>query len=448
MMKKTRIDNALVWTQGALQAVSILIEDGKILRLPPHHEAEAAPADEVIEASGQWILPGGVDAHVHISDGAEVFSQGSRCAAAGGITTVLDMAPFHGCVTPEQFTSKTAAAEKTCVVDFGLIAGIVVTTEDLHHLGALAQMGAASFKVFMPGQPPVTPKVLWESVQAAAHTGLRMVIHAEEPGCLQEVDWDDPLGFPHARPIVAESSATAQVLEMARAAGAPVHICHVSAGDTADLIAHAKALGVDVTAETPAHFLLLDETAFLHQGARVKTTPPLRPRVHQDRLWEALREGVIDMLACDHFLGTREAVPTDPALLKDAAAGIASLELSLPLVFSAGLRAGRLSLGQFVRITARCPAEVFGLGDRKGAIEPGLDADLVFWDPEASWRVAPTGAFSRNANSPYLAWDLAGRITRTILRGATVWEGAEIKVQDGFGQLAASVYPQQEAAVL
>ena len=433
-MTTTRIDNGRVYVDGDLQPLSILLDGERIAALYHPDLAPNIAADEVIDATGCWLLPAGIDMHVHISDGAETFSPGSRCAAAGGIGTVLDMAPFHGCVTPEQFQAKVEAAGAAYVVDFGLVAGIVVSLEDLPHLAELADLGAPYFKVFMPGQPPVTPEVLWQAVQAAGETGLRLGLHAEESGCLAEVDWDDPLGFAHARPIAAESSATAQVLEMARAAGAPVHICHVSSVQTAELIAEAKDRGVDVTAEIPMHFLLFDENEFLRQGARVKTTPPLRPEGHQALLWQALNEGVIDVLACDHFLGTLDEVPTDPAQMQDAAAGIASLELSLPLLFSDGVQEGKLDLARFVEATAEWPAEIAGLASRKGRIAVGLDADFVFFDPQAEWQVAPQGAFSRNANSPYLGRQLQGRITRTMLRGQTVWDGEQILVEDGYGQ--------------
>jgi allantoinase len=379
--------------------------------------------------------------HVHISDGAETFRAGSKCAAVGGITTVMDMAPFHGCVTPEQYRQKVDQAEGACVVDFGLVAGIVVSEKDLSKLGELAQMGASYFKVFMPGNPPVTPTVLWKSVKVAAHSGLRLGIHAEEIACINpEVDWSNPLGFARSRPYVAESSAVAQVVEMAKAAGAPIHICHVSARQTVDIVATSKAKGVDVTAEVPPHFLLFDESEFSRQGARVKTTPPLRSKEDNKALWHALREGVIDALACDHFLGSLEPASKDYRKMQEAAAGIGSLELSLPLMFDAGVAEERLSLERFVEITSQQPAEICGISDRKGQIVVGKDADLILIDPEAIWKVVPQGEFSRNATSPYLGRQLRGRIKRTLVRGKTVWNDNKIQAQDGWGKYQPSKY--------
>lgn len=438
----TRIDNGHVWADGALQRLSVLLKDERIAALIAPDVAGQVAADHVIDASRLWILPGGIDLHVHVSDGVETFGPGTCCAAAGGITTVIDMAPFHGCVTVEQFREKVAQAEAECVTDFGLVAGIVVSLDDLSALGDLAQLGAAYFKVFMPATPPVTARELWAAVQTAAHTGLRLSLHAEEPGCFPgEIDWSNPLGFARSRPVVAESSATVQVLEMARVAGAPVHICHVSAGRTVELIAAAKAQGADVTAEVPPHFLLLDESEFARQGPRVKTTPPLRTRADVEVLWKALADGTLDALACDHFLGQLEPVPSAPDGMRDAPAGIGGLELSLPLVFSAGVREGRLSLGRFVAVTAERPAAIAGLSPRKGRLAVGADADLTLIDPDAKWVVATQGDFSRAETTPFAGWRLHGRVKRTLVRGRTVWDGEHITAEAGWGRHAASRRP-------
>ena len=446
----TRIDHGEVWADGRLQHVSVLIEDERVAALISPDLATQIRADCVIDAGGLWILPGGIDLHVHVSDGAETFSPGTCCAAAGGVTTVLDMAPFHGCVTSAQYQAKVAQAEAECVVDFGLVAGIVVSLDDLPDLGQLARLGAAYFKVFMPADPPVTARELWPAVQVAARTGLRLGLHAEETGCLAgEVDWSDPLGFAHSRPVVAETAATAQLLEMARAAGAPVHVCHVSAARTADLIAAAKAQGVEVTAEVPPHFLLLDENEFARQGPRVKTTPPLRTRGDTQAMWQALADGTLDALACDHFLGRLPGPPAaadkqvsyDPSTMRDAPAGIGGLELSLPLLFSAGVQEGRLSLGRFVEVTARQPAAIAGLAPQKGRLAVGADADLIFIDPDAEWTVANQGDFSRAETTPYAGWRLRGRVKRTMVRGRSVWDGERITVEAGWGRHAPSRRP-------
>lgn len=430
----TRMDGGLVWSMGELRPLSVLIEGEKITALISPDRAASIPAERVIDASGMWILPGGIDLHVHISDGIETFYPGSCCAAAGGITTVFDMAPFHACVTPHQLIEKADEAESACVVDFGLIAGIVVDNNDLVSLSDVSHAGAAYFKVFQPAEPPVTSETLWKAVQAAAKTGLRLGLHAEDAACfLPYLDSNDSLGFPHSRPAVAESSVVAQVIEMARYAGAPIHICHISTGRTAELVAWGKDHGVDVTCEVPPHFLLLDETAFIEYGARVKTTPPLRSKMDAQQLWQALADGVIDAIACDHYTESLIPLSRDPKFISTAAAGIAGLELSLPLLMDAVLN-GKLSLKRFVEASAEKPAELAGISKTKGYLLPGMDADLSIWDPKNNWIARSEEEFSRVETTPFAGWDLTGNLFGTWVRGEQVWDGNTIQQAGGYGR--------------
>ena len=424
----------MVWTANSLRPLSLVIKNGRILATPEPKLASQFPVEQVIDAKGLWILPGGVDLHVHISDGAETFFPGSCCAAAGGITTVLDMAPFHACVTQQQLLAKSVFARASCVVDFGLVAGIVVDNNDLSHLEELAHAGAAYFKVFQPADPPVSVETLWKAVQFAARTGMRLGLHAEETACLLPFENPlDPLSFPHSRPAVAETSAVAQLIEMASAAGAPVHVCHLSCGRTADLVASGKSRGVDVTCEVAAHYLTLDETAFSVYGALVKTTPPLRTRTDVEQLWQALSEGVIDAIACDHFTASLAPPPADPLSVPSSAAGIAGLEVSLPLVMDAVLN-GRFSLRRFVEATAEAPAKLAGISHEKGRLACDMDADFVLWDPEENWTISPGGEFSRLETTPFNGWQLKGRIRQTWVRGQLVWNGKEICTPAGYGR--------------
>ena len=433
------VSNGQVWLEGRLQQVSILIDEGgKLAGIYSPEKVIAEQISETLDASGQIVLPGGLDMHAHLQDGAEMFHPGTCAAAAGGITTVVDMPPFHTCATRAGCLERRRLAEGECVVDFMLGGGIVVAVEDLEEIEAVAQFGAPYFKVFMPANPPVDTALLWASVQAAAHTGLRMAIHAEETACLlPEVNWDDPLGFAHARPVVAEASATAQVLEMALAAGAPVHITHVSAGRTAELIESYQAWGADVTAETTPHFLLLDESAFAEQGARVMTTPPLRRESDREILWQAIQDDVITALVSDHYL---DKLPQPNMTVKSMRAtepGIAGAELSLPLLYDVGVVSGRISLQRFVELISRGPADILGIAGRKGTIRAGADADLVFLDPHADWTVSDLGPFSRASTLPYQGWGLHGRVTRTVVRGRTIWDGDEILAGRGYGRFMA-----------
>ncbi|KAF0110583.1 MAG: allantoinase [Chloroflexi bacterium] len=434
-----RFENAQVWSDGKLRPLSVIVEGEKILALIEPGAVDHQSTDQIIDVSGKWILPGGIDLHVHISDGAETFFPGSCSAAAGGITTVLDMAPFHACITVEQLYEKAISADEACVVDFGLIAGIVVENSDLENLAELSHAGSAYFKVFQPSEPPVSTETLWKSVQAAAKTGLRLGLHAEETAFLLPfLEENDPLSFPHSRPAIAESSVVAHVIEMARATGAPIHICHISTGRTAELVAWGKAHGVDVTCEVPPHFLLLDESAFSIYGARAKTTPPLRTQVDTQILWQALNDGVIDAIACDHYTESLIPLSSKPQAIRAAGAGIAGLELSLPLMMDAVLN-GKLSLNRFVEASSETPALLAGLSASKGRLSSGKHADLTIWEPELNWKVKPSGDFSRVETTPFSGWNLKGRIAQTWVRGEQVWDGEKIQKAAGYGLWAKSI---------
>jgi allantoinase len=433
------VTNGRVWVDGSLREVAILVDPaGKISGLLTPAQAAERTVDEVIDAAGACVLPGGIDMHAHLQDGAETFFQGTCAAASGGLTSVVDMPPFHACTDIWGCQRRKELAERECVIDYCLGGGIVLTLDDLDSLDEVASFGSPYFKVFMPADPPVDTVLLWACVQAAARTGLRLALHAEEAAIIKSiVDWESPSGFPRSRPPVAETSAVAQVLEMARAAGAPVHICHVSLGRTADLIDAYRGWGTDVTAETTPHYLLLEEGEYLHQAIRVKTTPPLRSRKDCELLWQALAGGVIDALVSDHYLGELPQPGTSTRSIQEVEGGIAGLELSLPLPYHAGVSAGRLSLERFVEVTATRPAQILGISNRKGAIQPGMDADLVFLEMH-TWKVAPLGSFSRIAVTPYLEWKLSCRVGRTLLRGKTVWDGASILARRGYGQFIPS----------
>lgn len=435
---KTRITKGRIWLEGRLQEMDILIDaSGKIKKILPPHEVNNQPAKNIIDAQNNLVLPGSIDAHAHIQDGAETFYPGSCAAAAGGVTTVVDMPPFHVCSTAPGLLSRMKTASEECVTDFSSHGGIVVQMDDLTHMHEVTKAGAAGFKLFMPAAPPVTREVMWQAVQTAAKTGLRLVVHAEESACFEtEVDWSDPMGFANARPPVAESSAAAFLLDMADAAGAPIHICHVSSGRTAELIARYRAKGTDVTAETTPHFLIFHKEDFNELGACLKTTPPLRDVEDNEILWQALSDGVIDMVISDHFLGELPQANKNISF-EEKGAGIAGLEISMPLLYHHGVHEGRLSLKRFVEVTAERPAEVFGFGWCKGTIKPGMDADLVILDPNGKTNVSVCGNFSRALTLPYNGWQLTGKVKHTFVRGIEVWNGDTILAEKGTGRFIA-----------
>jgi len=431
MEKMLIINNGKVWQDDGLREVDIYIQNGKIKDLHPAAK-NGTDSFPIINASNCYVFPGGVDIHAHIQDGAETFFYGSSSAVKGGTTTVLDMPPFKTVTNRKQCEQRIRWGEGECVSDFGLTGGIIIGLEDLENLDEIRDCGVRQFKVFMLSKPPV--EVLWRSVQFAAKSGLRLVVHMEEPDLLKKVDWDDPLGFPKANPAEAENVATAHLLEMARAAGAPIHVCHVSSARTAELIDQYKGWGTDVTAETAPHYLILNEDVFFTQPDRVVVTPALRKEKDNMVLWQALEDGVIDAVISDHFLGALPNPNRERPSAKDAEPGIAGLEMTLPLVFDQGVAAGKISLKRFVEILSTAPAKLAGISDRKGKIEKGMDADLVIFNPEKTWEVHSLGEGSRISTLPYEGWQLKGKIEKTLVRGKVVWDGKKIVCERGWGK--------------
>lgn len=430
-MASTLIVNGEIWKEGKLQTADISIVGEKIEAILPKH-ATATDDAEMINASGKIIVPGAVDMHAHIQDGAETFYHGTCAAVKGGITTVLDMPPFKTVTNREQCKARIEWGKREIVSDFGLIGGIIIDVDDLEKLEETTECGVHLFKIFMLSDP--TTKLLWKSVQLAARIGMRLVVHMEEPALLNEVDWNDPLGFPKANPPSAENVAAAHLLEMARSAGAPIHVCHVSSARTAELIDIYKGWGTDVTAETAPHYLLLNEEEFYLQPSRVVVTPALRKAEDNSMLWQALESGVIDAIISDHFLGALPTPSKERPQAKDAKPGIASLEVTFPLLYDRGVRAGKISLKRLIETVSTKPAELARISSRKGRISENMDADLVIFDPKMQWVIKDLGSNSRISTLPYQGWQLEGKIEKTMVRGNVVWDGVNITHDPGYGK--------------
>lgn len=424
------IRNGKILDGNILRDSVLSIKDGRIHAILPVDHQPAESDSNVVDAQGCWLLPGGIDLHAHIQDGAETFFEGSCAAAKGGITTVIDMPPFKTVTNQKQCVSRRDWAEQQCVCDFGLTGGILIDMEDLAHLDELKQFGISQVKIFMLSNP--SDELLWKAMQLSVKLRIRLAIHMEDPALLRQVNWNDPIDFLKANPPEAEHVAVARLLEMAHAAGAAVHVCHVSSARSTDLIDSYKGWGTAVTAETTPHYLILNEDHFQADPQHCLVTPVLRTSWDNAILWQALQNGVLDAIVSDHFLGTLPEQPT-PSHLKDIEPGIAGLELSIPLIYHFGVREGKLSMIRFVESMSTAPARLLGVDQRKGQLQPGMDADIVFLDLQKEWDVAPLGRSSRIPNLPYQGWHLQGYITRSLVRGKEVWNGKEITGEAGWG---------------
>ena len=434
------IRGAIVVSEGAY-ARDILIRDGRISALV---ESGAAGARRELDARGLLALPGAVDAHVHFNDPGrtdwEGWSSGSRAAAAGGTTTVLDM-PLNSLppvLDGPSFDMKKAAAENASVVDFGLWGGLV--DADPGSLRDLRERGAVGVKAFLcdsgvPEFPAIRDEDLVPALRAAAEAGLVVALHCEDEALVREATSrvrgggrHDLAAWAESRPPLVEVRAVAAACAAAREAGARIHIVHVSAVEALGAVGAARDMRTDVTVETCPHYLTFDEADLGRQGAALKCAPPIRDARNRDGLWRALLQGKIDFVASDHSPCAPELKASDDIFV--AWGGVAGAQSLLPALF-AGVAAhagGALDVRKIAgfvawRVAAR-PAKRFGLWPRKGTIAPGSDADIVLFDPDRKWSYEKEGSRTRGID-PYVGRSFRGKVVRTLVGGRTIYNEHE-----------------------
>jgi allantoinase len=412
-----------VVTSDAERPAAVVVRDGTIVDVLAYDAPVEAAGD--VDLGDLALLPGLVDTHVHVNEPGrtewEGFATATRAAAAGGVTAIIDM-PLNSLpptVTVDALRVKQKAAAGQCHVDVGFWGGAI--PGNVGDLPGLHDAGVFGFKAFLadsgvPEFPPVDPG---ELRAAMAAVDALFVVHAEDPYHLHEAPASAAYrDFLASRPPDAEHAAVATAIDAARAAGARVHILHLSAASALPLIAAAKAEGVRVTAETCPHYLTLDAEHIPTGATEFKCCPPIRDAANADRLWTALAEGLITCVVSDHSPCTPDLKRQDTGDFAAAWGGIASVQLGLPVIWTAARSRGH-SLADVVTWMARRPADLAGLHG-KGRIAVGADADLVAFDPDGTFVVHAGELFHRNPVTPYAGKTLSGLVTTTWLRGRTV----------------------------
>ncbi len=411
---------------------AVVVENGIITAVEPLDHVP--PAASRVDTGDAALLPGVVDTHVHVNEPGrtewEGFETATRAAAAGGVTTIVDM-PLNSIpvtTTVAGLAAKTRAATGRALIDFGCWGGVV--PGNLDDLGPLVDAGVLGFKCFLVPSgidefPAVTERDLVPAMRRLAGLGAVLLVHAELPGPIERAAnvAADPRRYATwlaSRPAEAELEAIDLVLRLSRETGCRVHIVHLSCADALERIDAAKRSGVPVTVETCPHYLSFAAEDIPDGATAFKCAPPVRKAEHRERLWDGLERGIIDLVASDHSPAPKELKHLESGNLLEAWGGIASVELALAALWTRARARGR-TLGDLARWLCSGPARLAGLR-RKGAIAPGCDADFVVFRPDTTWIVDQRRLRQRHPITPYEGLVLTGEVRQTFLRGNIVYD--------------------------
>lgn len=458
-----------VMTASGLAEVDIGVRAGRIVELAP----QLSGAAEVIDAADRLVLPGGVDVHCHIEQKtslgittADDFYTATVGAAFGGTTTVVPFAAQHrGDSLRAVIEEYRRRADGRAVVDYAFHVIVTDPTPSVlnQELPALADEGFTSVKIYMTYDAlRLNDRQILDVLVTARRDGLMVMVHAESHDL---IGWlvDRMLGggyaalkyFPHARAEATEREATHRAIAMAELIDVPIYLVHVSSGEAVEQIRWARNRGLRVHAETCPQYLLLtaaelDRPAF--EGAKYCCSPPLRDAASQAALWRACADGLFDVVSSDHSAFRfddpkgKRLHGTDAPFSK-VPYGLPGLEARLPLMFSEGVARGRLSLEQFVALTATNPSRLFGLYPRKGVIAEGSDADLVIWNPLRSSQLSAATLHDGMDYTPYEGLTVTAAPEVTIVRGRVVCRNGKLEASAGYGLWQACDRPPAAAPV-
>ena len=429
---------------GNVEACSLHIAQGRLQRITAYEDISTEC--ELIEVSDDSVLmPGLVDTHVHVNEPGrtswEGFATATRSAAAGGVTTIVDM-PLNSIPATTSlgaFHEKIAVADTQCEVDTAFWGGVV--PGNTSELAPMYSAGVVGFKCFLIPSgvdefPCVTEADLRCALPELKRLGALLIVHAELPGPIEQAVIDPKAAhnyetFLHARPRAAENEAIALMVRLAREFDTRVHIVHHSSADALPLLREARAAGVQITAETCPHYLFFAAEEIGLGATQFKCCPPIREVENREQLWQALAEGTLQMIVSDHSPCPPEMKRRDTGNFLEAWGGISSLQLRLPVVWTAARTRGHSLLDLAEWLCAK-PARLVGLDGRKGSIAVGNDADLVVWKPDQEFTVAPEMIHHRHKLSPYTGRVLAGTVQKTFVRGRKIYdEGAFAKRPEG-----------------
>lgn len=417
----------------------VRIEDEKIVAIG---KGIGSPEDKIIQVNGCYLFPGGVDVHTHFelpvgnTVTADDFESGTKAAIVGGTTTIVDYATqFKGETLKQALANWHEKAQGKCYSDYGFHMAITDWNDEVakEMLWLTQQAGVSSIKLYMAYKNvlQVDDDVLFQALERSRECGILVCLHCENGDMVHNLvkkflskGQTGPYYHHLSRPVIAEKEAVTRAIALAELADASLYIVHLTCGDALEAVADAKGRGLKVYAETCPQYLLLDESCYRGEGfeiAKYAISPPLRAKDNQEKLWNGLHNGTLDVVATDHcsfnFKGQKDGVTDDFSKIPN---GMPGVENRLKLLYTYGVVPGKINMNEFVNRTSTQPAKLFGLFPRKGTIAPGSDADIVVWNPRGESVVRATEQYQRVDYTPYEGFNQIGNIDHVFLRGQQV----------------------------
>ncbi len=450
-----RIKNARIVEKNQLKMVNIYIGKGKIKDIVPGSEV-LLPVEKEIDAKEHVVFPGFIDPHVHFDDPGfterEDFETGTRSAAAGGITTIIDMpcTSIPPVINGLNFDHKLNIVKSKAYVDFAFWGGVtpeqVESGEYKKSLKELKDRGIIGVKFYTISGMELYPRMpvpdMDKAFRAAKELDLVCAVHAEDfylvdyyCHLIQEMGREDPESWSEGRTYEAEPEAVWSVVGITEKVRNKLHIVHLSTKEGLNIIRWAKSHGVDVTTETCPQYLIFTAEDFKKMGSMLKIAPPLRKEEDREELWRGLKDGSIDFICTDHAAGKYPEEKSSPNIWKNYA-GIPGTQLAVSIMFHYGYHEGRLTLNEIQKLMSENTAKRYGLYPQKGIIKVGSDADFTIVDLDKKWVVEPSKLESKGKYSPLAGKELKGQIYMTIVRGEVVYKGNKgIVGTKGYGKL-------------
>ncbi|MBV8395926.1 MAG: dihydropyrimidinase [Actinobacteria bacterium] len=463
--------------------MSVLIKGGRVVTAADDYVADVyvdgervtligesldVEADRVIDASGKYVLPGCVDPHTHLAmpwrgeTTIDDFESGHAAAAFGGTTTHVDFCiQGRGQTFAEALEAWHAKREGKAMIDNGFHIAVTDLREGgtLEELASLPEQGVTSYKLFMAYKDSlmVDDETLFKTMQVAADTGALVMVHAENGDAIEVMMAEAiaagntaPIYHALTRPPETEGEATNRAIQLARVAGSPLYVVHVSCAESVEPIEIAREKGWNVYGETCTQYFFIDQT-FLErpnfEGAKYVYTPPPRAKENQDVLWNAVRTNILQAVSTDHcaylWQGQKDAGRDDFRQIPNGAPG---LENRLHMIYHFGVREGRITLNRMVELLATNPAKLFGLYPRKGTLAVGSDADIVVFDPEKRLTISATTQHSRSDYNIFEGTEVVGSPEIVLRRGEIIVDGDELLASPGSGQFIARARFGEELA--